>query len=121
MWSWRLDGTRARAMQPASAMEANICAAVSQSTCVCSMSTVSQAKPARARKREAVMLPSDSQVPTDDWPAFNARLTGLARIRFSSVSSLTANGWDQFFVKATRRMLLREGVRNWRRLYEFAA
>ena len=29
MWSWRLAGTRARATQPASAMEANMCVAVS--------------------------------------------------------------------------------------------
>ena len=30
--------------------------------------------------REAVMLASDSQVPTDGFPAFKARLTGLGRI-----------------------------------------
>jgi hypothetical protein len=44
------------------------------------MSTVSQANPARAMNRAATMLPSDSQVPTDGWPAFNARLTGLGRM-----------------------------------------
>ncbi len=70
MWSWRFAGTRASAMQPASAIAANMCVAVSQSTRLCSISTVSQAKPARAMKRAAVMLPSDSQVPTDGWPAF---------------------------------------------------
>src|SRR5437868_1465743 len=80
MWSWRLAGTRARAVQPASATEANMCVAVSQSTRLCSMSTVSQAKPARARKRAAVMLPSDSHVPTAGWPARSAFLTGFARI-----------------------------------------
>ena len=58
-----------------------MCVAVSQSTRLCSMSTVSQAKPLRARKRDAVMLPSDSQVPTDGRPAFNACLTGLGRMR----------------------------------------
>ncbi len=57
-----------------------MCVAVSQSTRLCSTSTVSQAKPARARKRAAVMLPSDSQVPTDASPAFNALLTGLGRM-----------------------------------------
>src|ERR1700736_6448573 len=80
MWSCRLEGTRARATQPASAMEANMCVAVSQSTRLCSMSTVSQAKPLRARKRDAVMLPSDSHVPTDGRPAFNVCLTGLGRM-----------------------------------------
>src|SRR5437868_4961549 len=62
-------------------MEAKMCVAVSQSTRLCSISTVSQAQPARARKREAVMLPSDSQVPTDGSPALRARLTGLARMK----------------------------------------
>src|SRR5262245_16313469 len=80
MWSWRLLGTRARAVQPASAIEANMWVAVSQSTRLCSMSTVSQAKPARARKREAVMLPRESQVPTAGLPWRRARLTGLGRI-----------------------------------------
>src|SRR5262249_34720339 len=80
MWSWRLAGTRARAVQPASATAAKMCVAVSQSTRLCSISTLSQAKPARARKRAAVMLPSDSHVPTDGWPAFNARLTALDRM-----------------------------------------
>src|SRR6516164_5546797 len=67
-------------MQPASAIDANMCVAVSQSTRLCSISTVSQAKPARAMKRAAVMLPSDSQVPTDGRPALSACLTGLARM-----------------------------------------
>ena len=40
-------------------------------------------KPERAMKREAVMLPRDSQVPTEGWPALSARLTGFGRIRFS--------------------------------------
>jgi len=44
---------------------------------------VSQSKPARAMKRVAVMLPSDSQVPTAGLPALSRRLTGLGRIRFS--------------------------------------
>src|SRR4051812_16705254 len=44
------------------------------------MSTVSQAKPTRARKRAAVMLPSDSQVPTDGWPDLRACLTVLVRM-----------------------------------------
>ncbi len=44
------------------------------------MSTVSQANPARAMNRAAVMLPSDSQVPTDACPAFNARFTGFGRM-----------------------------------------
>ena len=100
MWSCRLLGTRARARQPASAMEANMCVAVSQSTRLCSMSTVSQAKPARAMKRAAVMLPSDSQVPTAGCPSFNARLTGLGRIihpyygvrRLGSVVTVTPAG-----------------------------
>jgi len=83
MWSWRFAGTRARAIQPASAMLANMCVAVSQSTRLCSMSTVSQAKPDRARKRAAVILPSDSQVPTAGRPSRSARLTGLACIVFS--------------------------------------
>jgi hypothetical protein len=47
----------------ASAILANICVAVSQSTKLCSISTVSQANPARARNRAAVILPSDSQLP----------------------------------------------------------
>ena len=46
------------------------------------MSVVSQSKPARAMKRAAVMLPSDSQVPTAGWPALSKRLTGLGRMRF---------------------------------------
>ena len=54
--------------------------AVSMPTRLCSISTVSQWKPARARNRAAGMLPSDSQVPTDGWPALRARLTGLGRI-----------------------------------------
>src|SRR5262245_24264626 len=80
MWSWRFDGTRARAMQPASAIDANMWVAVSQSTRLCSMSTVTQAKPARAMNRAAVMLPSESHVPTDGSPALRARLTELARM-----------------------------------------
>src|SRR5438552_13461218 len=60
-----------------------MCVAVSQSTRLCSMSTVSQANPARAINRAAVILPSESHVPTDGWPAFKARLTGLGRIRTS--------------------------------------
>jgi hypothetical protein len=36
-----------------------------------------------ARKRLAVMLPSESQVPTDVWPALRARLTELGRMRNS--------------------------------------
>src|SRR5712691_9486693 len=83
MWSCRFDGTRARAVQPASAMAANMCVAVSQSTRLCSMSTVSHANPALARKRAAVMLPSESQVPTEGCPALNARLTGLGRMHFT--------------------------------------
>src|SRR5262249_22904565 len=82
MWSWRLAGTRARAVQPASAIDANMCVAVSQSTRLCSISTVSQLKPARAMKRAAVMLPNDSQVPTAGCPALSARLTGFARMYF---------------------------------------
>jgi hypothetical protein len=87
MWSWRLDGTRTRAVQPASAMEATTCVVVSQPTRLCSVSTVSHAQPARARNRAAVMLPSDSQEPTDGCPDFNARLTGLGRMEHSS-------GWE---------------------------
>src|SRR5581483_11735763 len=64
----------------------NMCVAVSQSTRLCSISTVSQAKPARAIKRAAVMLPSDSQVPTEGWPAFRSCLTGLARMKSSQNS-----------------------------------
>src|SRR5579884_3243243 len=67
-------------------MAANICAAVSQSTLLCSMSTVSQAKPARARKRAAVMLPSDNQVPTEGRPSSNARFTALARMPLSPLT-----------------------------------
>ena len=33
-----------------------------------------------SRNRAAVMLPSDSQVPTTGFPSFNSRLTGLERI-----------------------------------------
>src|SRR4051812_40927800 len=84
MWSCRLAGTRARAMQPGSAVAGDMCGAVSQSTRLCSMSTVIQEKPVRAMKRAAVMLPSDSQVPTEGWPAFNARLTVLGRMIFVS-------------------------------------
>src|SRR3954468_23710362 len=80
MWSWRLLGTRASATQPASAIEANMCVAVSQSTRLCSISTVSQAKPDRARNGDAVILPRDSQVPTCGLPAFSAFLTGLLRM-----------------------------------------
>src|SRR5262249_39211497 len=76
----RLAGTRARAVQPASAIVANMCVAVSQSTRLCSMSTVSQEKPARARNRAAVMLPNDSQVPAGGSPFGRARLRGLARM-----------------------------------------
>src|SRR5262249_13036804 len=65
-------------------MLANMCVAVSQSTRLCSMSTVSQEKPQRARKRDAVMLPSDSQVPTDALPAFRAAVTALERIKNQS-------------------------------------
>src|SRR5690349_21816166 len=68
-------------MQPGSAMAANMWVAVSQSTRLCSMSTVNHAKPVRAMKRAAVMLARDSQVPTDGWPAFKARLTGLGRMQ----------------------------------------
>ena len=39
-----------------------------------------QANPARARNREAVMLPSDSQVPTLGLPARRSRLTGFGRM-----------------------------------------
>src|SRR5262245_11600640 len=80
MWSCRLAGTRASAVQPASAIDANRCVAVSQSTRLCSMSTFSQAKPTRAKNRAAVMLPSDSHVPTAGCPAFRARFTGFARM-----------------------------------------
>jgi hypothetical protein len=45
------------------------------------MSTVSQANPARARNRLAVMLPRESQVPTEGWPARKSRFTGLGRIK----------------------------------------
>ena len=48
------------------------------------MSTVSQAKPARARNRAAVMLPSDSQVPTDGLPSRRVRFTGFGRINTST-------------------------------------
>src|SRR5258708_3067190 len=34
-------------------------------------------------KRAAVMLPRESQVPTEGWPAFRASLTGLARMQVS--------------------------------------
>src|SRR5262249_23801757 len=44
-----------------------------------------QAKPARARKRAAVMLPIDNQVPTDGCPALSARLTGFGFIGRTSV------------------------------------
>src|SRR2546423_389227 len=83
MWSWRLAGTRARAVQPASAIDANMWVAVSQSTRLCSISTVSQEKPARAMKRVAVILPSDNQVPTDGSPFLSARLTGFVRMESS--------------------------------------
>src|SRR5438477_243855 len=62
-------------------MVANMCVAVSQSTRLCSMSVVSQAKPARAMKRAAVMLPSDNHVPTEGLPSRRARLTGLGRMK----------------------------------------
>ena len=42
------------------------------------MSTVSQGNPARAMKRAAAMLPSESQVPICGFPACNARLTGFS-------------------------------------------
>src|SRR5947209_14319194 len=61
-------------------MAPSMCVAVSQSTRLCSMSTVSHANPARAMNRAAVMLPSDSHVPTEGWPALRAFLTGFARI-----------------------------------------
>src|SRR5947209_20271106 len=47
---------------------------------VCWVSTVSQAKPARAMNRAAVTLPSDSQVPTAGLPARSSCLTALGRI-----------------------------------------
>ena len=49
---------------------------------VCSMSTVSHGKPARAMNRAAATLPSVSQVPIWGLPARNARLTGFS---FNSV------------------------------------
>src|SRR5262245_62099824 len=104
MWSWRFAGTRARATQPPSAMDANMCVAVSQSTSVCSMSTVSQDHPARAMKRAAMIEPSDSQVPTDGSPALRARLTGLGRMR---QFLLAAPGWGKvsLFYEQGRLML----------------
>ena len=80
MWSCRLAGTRASGVQPASAIAANMWQAVSQLTRLCSMSTVSQANPARARNRLAMMLPSDNQVPTLGRPACKSRFTGLGRM-----------------------------------------
>src|SRR5260221_224119 len=74
-------------MHPASAIAPNIWVAVSQSTRLCSRSTVSQAKPVRARSRAARMLPSDSHVPAAGWFALSARLTGFARIFPRSIRS----------------------------------
>src|SRR5262245_30290712 len=51
------------------------------------MSSVSQSKPARAMKRAAVMLPSDSQVPTAGLPSFNSFFTEFDRIMHSLVNS----------------------------------
>src|SRR5438876_786124 len=76
LWARALGPT-----QPASAMDANMCVAVSQPKRLCSMSTVSQAQPARAMNRDAVIEPSDSQVPIAGSPALRARLTGLGRMR----------------------------------------
>ena len=52
-------------------------AAVWMSVWVCSMSTVSQGIPVRARNREATTLPSESQVPTCGLPACRALFTGF--------------------------------------------
>src|SRR5207302_926515 len=68
-------------MAPASATEAKMWAAVSQSHRLCSMSTVSQSRPLRAMKRAAVMLAKDSQVPKEGLPAFKVRLTALGRMQ----------------------------------------
>src|SRR6266851_6239699 len=100
MCSWRLAGTRASAVQPASATDAKMCVAVSQSTRLCSMSTVNQANPDRAKNRAAVMLPSDNHVPTDGWPAFKDRLTGFARMSSSHSGDQCSkkkrfNTWDR--------------------------
>ena len=42
------------------------------------MSTVSQCEAGPGHEAAAVMLPSDSQVPTAGWPDFKSRLTALA-------------------------------------------
>ncbi len=80
MWSCRFDGTRTSGTHPASAMDAIMCVVVSTFTSECSTSTVSQSNPARARNRAAVMLPSESHVPTLGLPAFRSFLTGLVRM-----------------------------------------
>src|SRR6266852_3541064 len=64
-------------------MAANICVAVSKSTRLCSISTVSQEKPIRAKNRAANIFPRDNQVPTAGWPDFRARLTAFGRMIFS--------------------------------------
>src|SRR5579883_140944 len=57
-----------------------MCVVVSTLTSECSISTVSQSKPARARNRAAVILPRDNHVPTVGLPAFRRRLTVFVRI-----------------------------------------
>ena len=77
---------RASGTQPASAMAPNMKAAVWMSVWVCSMSTVSQGSPARAMKRAAAMLPSDSQVPIWGLPALQRPLDWIL---FQVTSSTT--------------------------------
>src|SRR5262249_54391543 len=111
--SCRLAGTRARAVQPASAIEANMCVAVSQPTRLCSMSTVSQANPARAMKRAAVMLPRDSQVPIAGWPVLSTALTGLERMGNVNPHNawVSAAGRAAFSSLPARRLCVEPGFR----------
>ena len=59
------------------------------------------------------MLPSDSQVPTEGWPAFKARLTGLGRMLFSSVSAMTGGdaadaAWGDYTISPSPGRATRE-------------
>src|SRR5579871_567851 len=94
-------------------MLANMCVAVSQSTRLCSMSTVSHANPDRARNREAVMLPSDNQVPTAGFPSRSARFTGLARIVFSLCWNRISRASILFEATAWRRPAIRLSRQRW--------
>ncbi len=87
MWSWREVGRHAaRAEQPASAIEANIRAAVSNPTRLCSMSTVNQAKPLRARKRAALPSESSKRPLRKDAPAFERLFDWIGSHDESSVA-----------------------------------